>query len=376
MHSSTSNSEFVRPIPARPWRGILAATLALTLAATAAWEFRARAHGYAPRLNDTADLWAEKRREVQSDSLVLLGTSRMLFDVDLDVLERAFGRRPVQLALVGSTPFPILADLAQDENFCGTVVLDLVPAMFMAPDGFLMESSLKALNRHRQWTPAQRWSHELAVQLEQHFAFLNQEDLTLAKLLENIELPERASFHAPPKLPPYFYSLDRDRRARMTEQAATIGHPVQQTVVNGWLPLFTPPPPPAHIPPEKFRAMMGRAIEVRFAETARHIAAIRARGGRVVVVRLPVQGPLLQRENELAPFDPTWGRLIGESELAAVNFADHSELNSFILPEWSHLSAPDSVEFTRRLVPHLQQALHRETRLVAQRAGTVSTGAQ
>ncbi len=356
MPSSTSSSEFSRGIPDVPWRGVLTAAALLAALATAGWEAAVRLRGYGPALDDTADLWAERRAAVRSDSLVLVGTSRLLFDTDLDVLEEAFGRRPVQLALAGSSPFPVLADLAQDETFRGTVVLDIVPAMFLAPGGPPMEVSLKALQRHREGTPAQRWSHALGKPVDGAFAFLNADELTLAKLLERIELPERDGYRAPPKLPPYFYTVDAERRGRMVAEAAVIGSPLQQTVVSRWLPLFSPPPPPPTIPPERFAAMMGEAIEARFAETRRHVAAIRARGGDVVFVRLPVQGPLLEREETLAPLAATWDRLVRENGVAAINFADHPELDAFVLPEWSHLSAPDSVEFTRRLVPHLQRA--------------------
>lgn len=358
----------IRPIPQVPWRSVLTAVIALTLAATAAWEWRVRILGYAPSLNDTPDLWAEKRSAVKPDSLVLIGTSRMLFDIDLDEVEQAFGQRPIQLSLAGSSPFPILENLAQDESFRGTLVLDIVPAMFLAPGGPPMEVSQKALERYRTWTHAQGWSHELGVQLERQFAFLRNEDLTLPQLLAQIPLPERSGFRAPPALPPYFYTIDRDRRARMTSEAATIGHPLQQRVVNGWLPLFSPPPPPSFIPAEQFTEMMGRAIEARFAETKKQVDAIRARGGKVVFVRLPVQGPLLEREETLAPLAHTWERLVRENGVAAINFTDHPELTEFILPEWSHLSAPDSVEFTRRLVPHLVDAVKRTPTMVAQTA--------
>jgi hypothetical protein len=358
MHSSTSNSDFVRPVPQVPWRGILIAVTLLSLAATAAWEVHARRTGYEPTLNDTADLWAEMRRTVQPDSLVLLGTSRMLFDMDLDLLEQGLGQRPRQLALVGSSPYPILADLAADENFHGTVLLDIVPAMYLAPAGSPpVEASEKALRRYRTWNHAQRWSHELAVPLEQSIAFTRQEDLTLGKLLERIPIPDRAGALVPPKFPPYFYTLDRDRRARMVPAAATIGHPLQQQVAGVWLPLFSLPPPPTFIPLEKFQQMMGQAFEQRLADTAKHVARIQARGGRVVFLRLPVTGPLAQREEQIAPRAATWDRLVRENKVPAIHFADHRELNAFDCPEWSHLSAGDSVEFTRRLVPHLQAAL-------------------
>ena len=358
MHSSTSNFDFVRTTPDVPWRRVLLAVALLSTAATAAWEIHARVSGYTPTLNDTPDLWAEARAKVKPDSIVLLGTSRMLFDMDLDVLEQGLGRRPTQLALVGSSPFPILADLAADESFRGTVLLDIVPAMFLAPTGSPpVEASEKALRRHRTWNHAQKWSHRLALPLENHVAFLRQEDLTLGKLLEEIPVPNRAHALVGPKFPPYFYTLDRDRRARMVPAAAIIGSPLQQAVVNVWLPLFTPPPPPRFIPSEQFKQMMEQGLEARFRETAKHVAKIQSRGGKVVFLRLPVTGPLAEREEQLAPRAVTWDRLVKESAVPAIHFAEHAELSAFNCPEWSHLSAEDSVEFTRRLVPHLQAAL-------------------
>lgn len=362
MHSSTSNFDFARTIPNVPWRGVLIAVALLSTAATVAWELHARAAGYVPTLNDTADLWAETRGKVKPDSIVLIGTSRMLFDVDLDVLEQGLGKRPTQLALVGSSAFPILANLAADESFHGTLLIDIVPAMYLAPAGSPpVEASEKALRRYHHWNHAQKWSHQLGMRLEDHVAFLRQEDLTLAKLLEKVPLPSRAGALVPPKLPPYFYELDRDRRARMSPEAAIIGSPLQQSVANVWLPLFSLPPPPSFIPIEQFKQMMGQSLEQRFRDTAKHVARIQARGGKVVFLRLPVVGPLAEREEQLAPRAFTWDRLVKENNVPAIHFADHAELRSFNSPEWSHLSAPDSIEFTRRLVPHLQAALARKS---------------
>ena len=265
MHSSTSNSDFERPVPAAPWKRIVVLVAALALAATAGWEFAARAAGYRPSLNDTPDLWAQQRQRVRPDSLVVIGTSRALFDLDLDVLERGLGARPIQLALAGSSPFPVLADLATDETFRGTLIVDIVPAMFLAPPGSPpMEVSQKALRRRREWNLAQKWSHQLGLRLEEHVAFLKQEDLTLGQLLKRLPIPDRAEAQVGPALPPYFYTVDRERRGRMFEEAALAGSPLQQRVAHGWLPLFTAPPPPSYIPPAQFGAMMGRAIEQRF----------------------------------------------------------------------------------------------------------------
>lgn len=356
MPSSTSS--FERPIPDRPWRSLLLATVVLAAAATAAWELRARALGYAPTLNDTPDLWAERREAVRPDSLVIIGDSRPLFDLDLNELERGLGRRPIQLALPGSCAYPVLADLANDEKFRGTVICSIVPLMFFAPGGPLVENSEKALKRYHTWSLAQRSGHWLGVLAEENIAFLKQEDLTLSILLKKLPVPDRPYAGLPPKLPPYFQTMDRERRTRMADACARPG-PLQDQVKNGWLPLFTPPPPPSYVPKEAFLAGMGKAVEARFGDAAAAVKKIRARGGKVVFVRFPVNGPLKEHEDKLTPRAGPWTRLLAESGAPGIYFEDFPELASFECPEWSHLSGPDSVEFTKRLVPHLKQALAR-----------------
>lgn len=353
----SSISSFERPIPDLPWRGIALAAAVLTAVGTVAWEIRARTWGYAPTLNDTPDLWAQRRAAVKPDSLVIIGDSRPLFDLDLDELEKGLGTRPVQLALAGSAAYPILADLAADEKFHGTIICSLVPAMWLAPGGPLIETSEKALKRYRSRTLAQRASHHLGMLLEEHVAFLKQEDLTLEMLLKRLPIPNRPGTGGP-ALPPYFQTVDRERRTRMTDQCAQPG-PLQTRIKEGWIPLFTPPPPPSYVPLEAFLKGMGEAVEGRFRATATAVQKIRARGGKVVFVRFPFNGGLKDLEDRATPRAGPWTRLLAESGAPGIYFEDYPELARFDCPEWSHLSGPDSVEFTKRLVPHLKTALAR-----------------
>jgi hypothetical protein len=355
MPSSTSNFDFQRPIPALPWRGLLLATLLLTALATTAWEIRARRLGYAPVLNSTSDLWADQREAVKPDSLVLIGDSRMLFNADLDVLEQGLGQRPIQLALVGSCAYPVLENLANDESFRGTVIASLLPAIWMAPPPARpYKNSLKALNRYRERTLSHRVGHHLGMFLEKRFAFMKEDDLTLEQLLKHVSVPSRALYHAPPRLPPYFATIERDRQTRMIESCAQPG-PLQDRVKFGWAPLFSPPPMPAHTPKEVFE-QIGQAIEARFGQTAAAVKKIQARGGKVVFVRFPHSGPLKELEDKATPREGVWARLINESGAPGIYYSDHPEL-IFDCPEWSHLSAADATEFSKRLVPHLKTAL-------------------
>lgn len=355
MPSSTSNFDFQRPIPDLPWRGLLLAALLLTALATAAWEIRVRSLGYAPCLNDTSDLWADRREAVKPDSLVLIGDSRMLFDTDLTVLEQGLGQRPVQLALVGSCAYPVLENLANDETFHGTVIASLLPGIWMAPPPAPpYKNSLRALKRYHDRTLAHRAGHHLGMFLEEHLAFMKQDDLTLEQLLKDVVVPSRVLYHAPPRLPPYFATIERDRQTRMTESAAKPG-PLQERVKNGWPPLFTPPPMPAHTPKIVFE-QIAQAVEARFGQTAAAVQKIRARGGKVVFVRFPHSGFLKELEDKGTPREGIWTRLINESGAPGIYYSDHPEL-IFDCPEWSHLSAADATEFSKRLVPHLKAAL-------------------
>jgi hypothetical protein len=355
MHSSISN--FERPIPEQRWTGIALATAMLVLVATVAWELRVRAWGYQPTLNDTADLWAERRATVRPDSLVIIGDSRALFDTDLGELEKGLGRRPVQLALVGSCPFPILDDLAKEESFHGTIICSLLPAIFFAPNGSPpVENSLVALRRYRSQTVAQRASHQLSLPLEEHIAFLKQDDLTLEALLKELPIPNRPGALVAPALPPYFSTIDRERRARMFAAAEQPGA-LQTRIQRGWIPLFTPPPPPSYVPRDVFMAGLDKSIKTRFGDTVAAVGKIQARGGQVIFVRFPVVGPLKTLEDQLTPRARTWDPLTKATQAPAIHFEDYPELAAFNCPEWSHLSAADSVEFTKRLVLHLRKAL-------------------
>ena len=348
--------DYERPIPPLPWRGITVVVVLIIFGAAAAWEIYVRSIGYVPTLNDNEDLWVQARRRVKPESIVIVGESRPLYDLDLDEMQKGLGKRPVQLALAGSCAYPVLADLANDEQFHGTVICSIVPGMFLAPEGPLLETSEKALRRYRNQTLAQRASHHLGMFLEEHVAFLKQGDLTLDILLKQLPIPNRAGALIPPTFPPDFQTVDRERRTRMIERCAQPGE-LQRRIQQIWLPLFTPPPPPTYVLKEVFMEKMGKAIEARFRDTAKAVEKLRARGGKIVFVRLPNGGELKALEDRLNPRARDWEHLLKDTAAPGIYYEDFPELNGFNCPEWSHLSAGDSVEFSKRLVPHLRKAL-------------------
>jgi hypothetical protein len=350
--------EFERPIPPAPWRGIAVVITIVVIAATVAWELYARALGYAPTLNDNEDLWTRQRRAVEPESLIIIGDSRAWFDVDLDEMQRGLGKRPIQLAMAGSTVWPALADLAEDKNFHGTIICSFVPMLFFAPPGSPpMERAEKGVKRFHNQTPAQRASEYLGMWLEEHVAFLKPDDLSLEGLLNQLPIPNRPGAHVPPTFPPYFQTEDRERRARMWEKCAEPGSELAKRIQQIWLPLFTPPPPPSYIPKDIFMAKMKEGIEKRFADVTAAVERIRGRGGKIVFVRLPNSGGLKELEDKIMPRQKSWDPLLQMTHAPGIYYSDFPDLSGFNCPEWSHLSAADSVEFTKRLIPHLRPAL-------------------
>ena len=350
--------DYERPIPPLPWRGLTVVVVLIVIAAASAWEFHCRSIGYRPTLNDNEDLWTMTRRSVKPESIVIIGDSRAWFDLDLDELQKGLGKRPVQLAMGGSCAYPVLADLANDESFHGTIICSVVPRMFVAPPGTPpMERGEKAVRRSHTQTLAQRASQYLAMPLEEHVAFLKQEDLTLDDLLKRLPISNRPYAQVSPRLPPYFGTLDRERRARMIEECAWPGSELQKRIQQIWLPLFTPPPPPTYIPKEEFGKKIGAAIEARFHDVATAVEKLRARGGKIVFVRFPESGELKKLEDRETPRAGIWDQVIKETGAPGIYYEDYPELSGFNCPEWSHLSAGDSVEFSKRLIPHLRKAL-------------------
>jgi hypothetical protein len=84
------------------------------------------------------------------------------------------------------------------------------------------------------------------------------------------------------------------------------------------------------------------------------VEAIRGRGGRVIFIRLPSNGKLRELEHRFQPRAEYWDRILTETGAPGIHFEDHPELQGFECPEWSHLSGPDSVDYTRRLVEVMQ----------------------
>src|SRR3546814_14059102 len=68
----------------------------------------------------------------EGDGWVFTGSSRVLFDLQLDAWQRLDGRRPIQLALEGTSPVAVLEGLADEPKFTGQLIVGVAPGLFFS----------------------------------------------------------------------------------------------------------------------------------------------------------------------------------------------------------------------------------------------------
>ena len=361
LSTSSSDSVFERSVPQGRW--VLAGLMAVivTLVVITAWEFNVRGQGYTPALNDTGDRWSRIRARVgkESGQTVIVGSSRIQFDFDLDTYASTMNTdRPLQLAMPGANPVILLEDVAEVEGFDGTLILGVSPGLWFVPEGFPVDWANNAIGRYKNWSPSQKIGVVLASVLQSRLAFINPEDLTLNALLNQIQLEERpgAVPNLPPVLPAYFAGMDKHRQARMWDRC-DFGTERAKLIQQTWIPLFTPPPPPPHLSPEEFHEMMKANAEQYLERIRVAVDKIRSRGADVLFIRPPSTNTVRELEVKFAARERNWDLFLQVTGAPGIHFEDHPELAAFDCPEWSHLTAEDAVRYTEALMPLIKTAL-------------------
>jgi hypothetical protein len=338
----------VRDIPAKPWGPILLFAFALFAVLMVAWEWHWRAYGVdTGYYRNTEGLWAIQRRRIdqgEGDATVVVGASRMLFDVQLSVWERLAGKRPIQLALEGTSPMTPLEGLADDPKFTGTVLVGVAPDVFFSE----FEYRGSVFKAAKDETPAQRAGQWLSMHLyEPHVAYYD-EDFALRKLLkEEVPWPDRPGRKAGMDVRKLMETgIDRDTHMwhRLEEDAAYREH--ARAV---WAQDFDTPPEAEDI------AYLKKALASVLKRAEAAVKKLRARGVTVIFVRAPSTGRYYEFEQRAFPRKDTWDVLLARTGAPGIHFEDHPEMQGLELPEWSHLARKDAERFTEALWRAVEQ---------------------
>ena len=337
----------VRDIPPQPWRIVFLCAIAISTVLVAAWEFYWRDYGVVPGYRNSNGQWAQQRRRIdhgEGGKTVLIGASRVLFDTQLPVWQKLTGDRPIQLALEGTSPIPVLKDLADDPNFIGRLLIDVSPDVFFT--GFTYRGD--AVPYARKQSPSQRTGNWLSMTfLEPYFAFYDP-DFALATVVRRQTWPERPG--RPQGISVRKLAVhDIDRNTQMWDKVAN--DPEYRALARRiWAQDFNEPLPQMETPEKK-----QNVIDEQIKAATDAVAQLRARGVEVLFIRPPSDGEYYAFEQRELPRAITWDLLLQRTGAAGIHFEDYPEMQGYELPEWSHMSAPEAERFTAAVVPLIER---------------------
>jgi hypothetical protein len=319
--------------------------LVISIIGMVTWESYWRSQGYSPNLDDNKDLWAVQRAKVDKASkndVILLGSSRVLFDIQLIEWEQETGIRPIQLATAGASPLPLFSDIVNNTDYNGTIVVGVTPPLFFSTTFPLADPWKRAQNRidyYFKRTYAQRLNHVLSIPLQQNLVLMSTSEeewasnIDLKTLLRNIKIGNRI----PQGMPPFyrFDNISIERNTEMTERTVR-DTAFANTIKRVWG-FFGKTSPP----PDKASTM---AFFIKDANT------FIERGGNIILLRPPSTGGFRMGEKMGTPRVDFWDDLVKQTKFKAYHFEDYEQFKNLECPEWSHLSASDARFFTTELV--------------------------
>ncbi|MEW6999287.1 hypothetical protein AADZ86_16500 [Colwelliaceae bacterium BS250] len=353
MPSSISNSNIVyRIVPEQPWAKIVIIAFVGVLLLLVGWELLARKMHHQPGgyLSGMDAMWADERRKLDDPEhdirVVLTGSSRMLWAADLNIMEQQLGTRPLQLSLPGTSPALFVADIVENTNFNGIILVGVTPFLFnWLTEGYFGHD---AFARYHHESPAQWLSTKLHDPLAKNLGFID-EGFSLFELIDHyLVLPAREGAKV---LNQQGWKLGDTFDDRQTDMWAPIeqrGSFDNQQILNFWLPGID-----KIKTPDEMASMAQEAIDY-FSPL---ITRLKARGGDMVFIRMPSSGLYLERDIKSNHQKYLWLPMIKGFNAPAINTMNFEQLSTNLeIPEWSHLSRKSQDEWSERIIPYIKDA--------------------
>lgn len=338
MHSFTSSSNDRLPI--LNWRKIIVLLSIALIGFFTGWNLFWMNHGYRIQPKDDSELWSYQRRRVSSagkNAVVFLGSSRMRSGIDLDEVRKISGKKPFQLAIAGGSPLPVLEDLAADESFNGTVIVEITEYVLHRE----FENSMVA-----EWVKDYR---ETSADLDyifpvksfaQSLIIFPEIGLTMPQVSENVftgKLFDKKFLKQVELMAPNANTFERSWQGYHDKMTADQIEQRRQTSIYA----------------------IKQAIEWRKPETAKFIAVaeriksstkrIESRGGTVILINFPLNGEIKDLNEKYFPKKDFWDVLVRESAVKTIDYADFPPLASIETLDNTHLDGRNATIFTREL---------------------------
>src|SRR5579863_2444665 len=353
--SSTSSSN--QRLPRLRWGVVLTGGLLLFATFAALLETRLAIRGFKPSVISSASLWIKERQRADAlgaRALILVGSSRMLLDTDLDVIRRETGLEPVQLAVDGSSFMPVLKDLAADPDVQGTVLVDLALNVLTLPVQYDAAYDYEATYRQSRehWLPDFNSSETYLTGLL-HTRLRVYADgtkpLTALRLRALKKeptpqflrmLPDREILADYSQVPqPDFYYVRVVRNLGQTVLTEGRSHQEIEADFSNRIAALKP------YDDSLFLQSLATMVEMT--------RAIQAHGGRVIYAIYPSSGYVREMDDKRFPRDLFWDRFTAVVDAPHLNFEDVPDLLQFSCPDGSHLDYRERAPFTEALVQAL-----------------------
>jgi hypothetical protein len=293
---------------------------------------------------ESLDMWADWRAKVDdlsADDVVILGSSRGHFDLNIHVWDSITGRRPIMLAYPGSSPYHTIEDVIEKSTFKGLLLISVAPGLFYTMKGSWGANRGKNLVDHYyNRTYAQQFSNSIYHWIDPLFSYTQGSDLNLKGLIDRIPLQNRDSVRGP-TIWPGMVAMDEYRNIRMIPEMETDSVRIQKQK-DIW---FNPNP----------KNEFADSIDVVIGFYVNLVKKFKAKGGRVAFISPPISGYYLETEPRLFPREKYWDRLLLDSGCPGYHFQDYEETKNLIPPEWSHLNRRDADIYTRTIVQLLKK---------------------
>jgi hypothetical protein len=330
------------------------AALLLIIISLVGFEYYWRSQGYQISFNDDKMLWANERRKIYepADRLtVFAGSSRIKWDIDIDTWEKLTGEKAVQLALVGTSPRKIILDLANDENFSGKVVVDVMEPLVFGLDTLRMDMfANESLEYYYNETPAQRASAKLDHALESKLVLLDEGKFGLNQtLLEYSQENNRPGVVPAPVPFKKEYVITTARRQNKFTPVFLNNPQLIEAHKAHWIKDMWGRRRPGGAGPAKDKSLDSLCLVYKAA-----FDKIRARGGTIVFIRPPSNGPHLGGENKMFPRKQYWERLLQVTNTPGIHYTDYPATAAMVCTEDSHLNLDDAIKYTTSLVGTLK----------------------
>jgi len=328
--SSSSNDR----LPRGGWVLTWALTALYVITPLAGLELWWRGHGFGPEVQAVDQAWIVNWHRLPRLTTIALGTSRIRAALDPVAFQHvAGGTRPVNFALPGSSPIPVLEYLADSTDYRGVVIVELLPLMAFEATQAASERVASLLERYAREhvSPGRLSENWLEVHLIRHLVF-RAPQLLPVRLINTLS---KGGVIQPTigRMRPDGFAPRDQRSLRVTRAWDPVmgfaGHDY------GWMRAVHP------------------STDAEFAVLKDRINRasdrILARGGTVVLLFMAACGERLGIEERLYPRSRYWDVLARATNALAIATPDYPGLSRFECFDGSHLDAADAPAFATAL---------------------------